>query len=506
MFRNPVAEHSAMITLPDTMKKHILFILLITALVSASAQFLPDTNKTIKPLAHYNLNAMGEVTDLSYFDGSWHLCIGGMPHTIISNDNGIIDVAVDSTLDFVGQKVLSITQNPATKDLYFTRKNEKCLSQLYQAVPSRNGRHSIRNVKFKTFKKEISTPTFSADGMVMVFASRDDNNQGRSNLWYSEFREERWQEPAIFAKGINTRASETNPHFVGRFLLFSSNNNSDRPHLFATRIKRETVATEAGERTTINATNTTRLTPPFNSNDGDWGLCSDESGVVQYWIHTTDTSTTIYASQGRMDCIAVEGGVSDYGESYRKITNAKIAVALAATPEETLFSCEVDAFGRYRIFLQPEVEYSVTFSAPTYSDNTRLLRFSRKSEESLIDQQNYDIELQPAVVDIEHHFSERELFGSDVSVDLCPDVEGKLRTLVQNLKESPTVGVTIVTTKTTGNNPNFNNMINSIRLQTLQDFLVKRGIAESRITKKSLTESESFSDGDGISFKLGYKK
>lgn len=255
----------------------------------------------------------------------------------------------------------------------------------------------------------------------------------------------------------------------------------------------------------LSATNPTQLTPPFNSNDSDWGLCSDESGVMQYWIRSNDTSTSILATKGRMDCIALEGSVSDYGENYRKIPDTKIAVALASSPNEVLFTSEVDAFGLYRIFLQPEVEYAVTFSAPAYKSNTRVLRFSRKSEESLIDQQNYSVELQPAVLNIEYNFSNRELFGSEVSVDLIEDVEGKLRTLVQNLKDSPSMCVTITTTKLSDNEA-FDSMVNNLRLETLQDFLVKRGINESRIIKKNKTASESLTDGEGISFSLGYRK
>jgi hypothetical protein len=477
------------------MKKPLALLALVLLTTATQAQFIADTNKSVSVSSGNHIKTLGKISGLSYFDGQMRVCISGMTFSATSSDASISELKIDAGAQKVDRNITYITKNPVTGNVFYTKDNGKGHTELYELKPAGGGRFSAEQIKMRKYQGSISHPTFSPDGCIMIFSTNDMPGQGGGDLWYSEYRGGKWQTPHCFDVGINTKGNEITPCIAGRYLYFASDNNSYGYKIYVTRLLREEKSTDKGSVLLLRHGRTMRLPAPVNSGDADYGLIVDEATQQLFWIHNDGVDEQLMSASGRLDCVVLEGNLTDYADDMRRLSGGSVEVALADNPRKILYRVYSDDDGHYRVYLQPEREYALTFVARGYMAETRTLRPRRNDENQLVNVMPYSIGLQVARYDKQYTYSGIDIFGADASSDIADGAQGFLDPIVRILADSPRLKVNITAKRTRGDNVSFNQLLCNARLEELIQYFVVSGIDAGRITTDIVAEQGTAKKG-----------
>ena len=464
------------------MKKPLALLALVLLTTATQAQFIADTNKSVSVSSGNHIKTLGKISGLSYFDGQMRVCISGMTFSATSSDASISELKIDAGAQKVDRNITYITKNPVTGNVFYTKDNGKGHTELHELKPAGGGRFSAEQIKMRKYQGSISHPTFSPDGCIMIFSANDMPGQGGSDLWYSEYRGGKWQTPHCFDVGINLGQSVfAEAYKLLSFLQLSS-------HLVDE-------STDKGSVLLLRHGRTMRLPAPVNSGDADYGLIVDEATQQLFWIHNDGVDEQLMSASGRLDCVVLEGNLTDYADDMRRLSGGSVEVALADNPRKILYRVYSDDDGHYRVYLQPEREYALTFVARGYMAETRTLRPRRNDENQLVNVMPYSIGLQVARYDKQYTYSGIDIFGADASSDIADGAQGFLDPIVRILADSPRLKVNITAKRTRGDNVSFNQLLCNARLEELIQYFVVSGIDAGRITTDIVAEQGTAKKG-----------
>ena len=473
------------------MKKPLVLIAIALLATATQAQFIADTNKSVLVSYGNHIKTLGKISGLSFFDGHVRVCISGMTFSAASSNASLSELRIDAGVQKIDRNITYITKNPVTGNIFYTKDNGKGSSELYELKPSAGGRASAEQIRMRKFQGSIIHPTFSPDGCIMVFSTNNMPGQGGCDLWYSEYRAGKWQTPHCFDVGINTKGNETTPCIAGRFLYFASDNNSHGYNIYVTRLIREEKSTDKGDVLLLRHGRTSRLSAPLNSGASDYGLVVDEASQQLFWIHNDGVDEQLMSALGRLDCVVLEGTITDYADNLRHLVGGTVEVAMADSPRQVLYRTYCDADGHFRVYLQSGKEYAVTFAARGYMAETRTLHPVRNDENQLVNVMPFNIGLQVARFDKQYTYSGIDIFGADASSDITEEAQGYLDPIVRILADSPRLRVSVTATRTRGDNPSFNQLLSNARLEELTHYFSVNGIDSGRITTAIVTEQKS---------------
>ena len=189
-----------------------------------------------------------------------------------------------------------VTFNSLRDTIYFSR-NQDVSSKLSDISNPRNklgifsavligGQWTkIRELRINNEWYNVTTPCLSPDGKRIYFASDKPGGYGGSDLYYSQWKNDRWEDPVNLGPVINTKGNESYP-FINPSgeLFFSSDGHPGHggKDIFFSYIS-----------------DTTWITPvcldqPINSRFDDFGIVTDAQMNEGYFSTNRDKSIDIY--------------------------------------------------------------------------------------------------------------------------------------------------------------------------------------------------------------------
>lgn len=291
------------------MTRKLIFIILI---VSFSQIILGQSENYIIKKAPISSGKYDEFSPVFYKNGIVFTSnqISGLSSHSTSDNKGLFKIYyVDTTSksDWEKPKLFSknlttvlndgpVTFNKAGDTIYFSR-NQDISSKLGDISGPRNklgifsavlidGQWSkIRASRLNNEWYNITTPWLSPDGKKLFFASDKPGGLGGSDLYYSVWKADRWEDPVNLGPTINTPGNESYPYVNSSGNIFFS---SDGRKGLGGKDIYFSLYTDSVYQEPV------RLNPPLNSKFDDFGIITDPLMDDGYFSSNRDKSVDIY--------------------------------------------------------------------------------------------------------------------------------------------------------------------------------------------------------------------
>lgn len=289
-------------------RKLVIVVLIVSFSQLLSAQ---SATYTVKK-AYFSSEKYDEFSPV-YYNNGIVFCTNrnlGFSNRSTAENKGLFKIFyVDSTgkKDWESTKLFSksltsvLNDGPVTfsrrRDTIYFSRNQDVTSKLSDVSSTRNklGLYSavlvdgqwtkVRDLRINNEWYNITTPSISPDGKKLYFASDKPGGFGGSDLYYSLWKGDRWEDPVNLGPVINTKGNESYPFLnaVGE-LYFSSDGHPGfgGKDIFFSMIS-DTTWTEP-----------VRLDQPVNSPQDDFGIVTDPLMHQGYFSSNRDKSIDIY--------------------------------------------------------------------------------------------------------------------------------------------------------------------------------------------------------------------
>jgi peptidoglycan-associated lipoprotein len=384
--------------------------------------------------------------------------------------------------------------------------------KLYYAILDGNIWTTPILVEFTTPEVNYSSPGFSDNGRLMIFAANYEGGQGGYDLYVSEFNNGGWQDPTPAGNLINSQYDEMSPYMDADTLYFASNQPGGMGGYDIYR----TYLDAAGKWTPAQ-----NLKAPLNSGADDFGFVVDLFGpfadtVIQkgyftsnrkdglglddiYYFEkvvrtpvevedTTDNTKPLFVISLNLVTQEKEFNTPDdpnSGIRFRKPIGS-VGVQLISGTDTTYLKS--DRTGTIRMNLDPEKKYEFIGSFPDY--------ISSKIDVSTLNlpelQQDTTIE---ARLVLEKIYYNREIVLDNIyydldKADIRKDAEPTLDTLAELLLINKTLNIQLGShTDCRGDLP-YNQDLSQRRAKSAVDYLISKGVDAQRLTARGFGESQ----------------
>lgn len=310
--------------------------------------------------------------------------------------------------------------------------------------------------KINTAYQEFS-PSLSADGKYLFFASNGRKGYGSVDIYYSERLDDswtNWSEPASMGRTINTEGRElyyrTYPE--RKFALFTSTLNSD------------------------------------GYGDIRFYRPSDElkDSLIQQW-----PDTIVKANEIKRDKPIESDG--KLFQVYGRVSNAKTGQPVTATltfHSDSLFTTVAASDGRYSINVSSVNEYSLRVEADGYVGYLEKLDVRTYEMKSL----EMNFKLQP--IEIGTTVNLKNVLFQQSTFNLLPESNDELDLVVSLLKVNPKVEILLTGHTDRRGNQAHNLRLSQKRVERVKAYLVSKGVSGKRITGKGFGGSRPIADND----------
>jgi len=335
----------------------------------------------------------------------------------------------------------------------------------------------------------VAHPALSPDGKTLYFASDAKGTFGQSDLFKVTINEDgSYTAPENLGNTINTEGRESYP-FVTKdnILLFASDGHQGQGgfDLFALDL------TQKGALPV-------HLNAPLNSAFDDFGLSWDRninSGVFTSNRPEGQGDDDLYVFTNTKPFFEFDYNARIIGKVLDKNTNLPIAnasIVLYDARGRELARTTANETGDF-VFekVLSNATYTTQASKETYSTNdTRpsLALYEREVSTTIVlDQDQYKLE---QGLDLAKALSLRHIYFDLDKSNIRPDARVELEKIVEVLTQNPSIKIEIGSHTDSRQSKQYNQALSQRRAKSTLDYLVKRGIAKSRLTAKGYGESQ----------------
>ncbi|HKK41247.1 MAG TPA: PKD domain-containing protein [Bacteroidales bacterium] len=294
----------------NVMVKRKVFLVLLISLLSLLTFGQTETYKIEK--AYFSSDKFDEFSPV-YFNDGIVFCsnrnLGLASHSSKGNKTLFKIYYIDTvkTRDWEGARLFSkdittiyndgpVTFNKTRDTIYYSR-NQDVSSKFKDILDQRNylgifyavfvdGKwQRIRDLRINNEWYNVTTPFLSPDGKRLYFASDKPGGYGGSDLYYSEWKDDRWNDPVNLGPVINTTGNESYPFVSSTGELFFSSDghpgHGGKDIYFS--IRYDTTWTKPVD-----------LDAPVNSSFDDFGITTDAEMNEGYFSSNRDRTIDIF--------------------------------------------------------------------------------------------------------------------------------------------------------------------------------------------------------------------
>ena len=387
------------------------------------------------------------------------------------------------------------------KTVYFTRNNfldgkkgkdadKTTLLKIYKATLDGDNWTNVKELPFNSNDYSVAHPALSPDEKTLYFASNMPGTLGQSDLFKVSINEnDTYGTPENLGSPINTEARETFPFISSdNELYFASDGH---PGLGGLDIF---VAKQQKDGSFKNVTN---VGEPLNSPKDDFGFLIDNKTRIGYISSNRDGgqgSDDIYKFKETkklpLDCEQQLAGVVTDKETGAPIANAK--VTLSDSKYNMLKELVTDKDGKFdfgmvacgsKYYIKTEKKEYNTVETPTIT--------AEETGKTFV-----PIELEKTVVpvtvgtDLFKAFKIKLIYFDLDKSNIRPDAAIELAKILDVLEQNPTMAIDVRSHTDCRQTAKYNMALSDRRAKSTMAWLVKNGIAKSRLTGKGYGESQ----------------
>ena len=364
------------------------------------------------------------------------------------------------------------------------------LYKIYKSV-KQNGKWKNLGVQdiFAKDSARVAHPALSPDGKTLYFASDARGTFGQSDLFKVTINEDgSYTVPENLGNTINTEGRESYP-FVTKdnILLFASDGHPGQGgfDLFALDLNQK-------------GASPVHLRGPLNSPFDDFGLNWDRqtnNGVFTSNRPEGQGDDDLYVFTNTQPFFEFDYNARIIGKVIDKNTNLPLAnsrVVLYNTQGKELGSTTTDENGDF-VFekVLSNASYRTQATKETYSTNETapiLALYEREVATTIVlDQDQYKLE---QGLDLAKALSLRHIYFDLDKSNIRPDAKVELEKIVEVLTQNPSIKIEIGSHTDSRQSKAYNQALSQRRAKSTMDYLVKRGIAKTRLTAKGYGESQ----------------
>lgn len=331
-----------------------------------------------------------------------------------------------------------------------------------------------------------SHPSLTHDRKRLYFASGRPGGLGGSDIWYTEWKDGRWQKPVNLGPPINTPGDEYSPMIAadGRTLYFSSNYHPGMggQDLFVSFL------TDTGWSQPKN------LGYPLNTPEDEQTLCVDARGRIAYIaLRRPDGlgKEDIYefelweAVRPQLSATYVRGQVID--ATTKAPLAAQVAVIDVETQDTIRNLTSNEATGEFLLSLPLGRRYGLFAKAKGY------LFYSGHFDLATNDT-TYELTVPMEKLQKGSRLVLRNIFFDFDKADLKPESDVELQEVLRLLRENPRWRVEVEGHTDSVGSAAYNQVLSQRRAEAVRRYLIQRGIAADRITARGYGASRPIAD------------
>lgn len=337
-----------------------------------------------------------------------------------------------------------------------------------------------------------SQPCISHDGKTLYFSSSRPGGKGGADIWYSEFKDGRWQLPVPLEGPVNTPGTENSPfiHADGKTLYFSSDKHPGFGQLDLFLSRKKDGKWSAPENLGA-PLNTTAVEGNIYVNPrGDKGYINSyrEGGQGRSDIYYFELDPKIRPEFATF----VRGYVLD--DVSGKPVRAKVSFINLRTGETVREVFSNKATGKFLLTLPIDEDYAAYVEGKGYLFKS--LNFSLKNLPPAEKERFYDLEIRLQKIEVGAIIVLNNIFYETAKFDLKDESTVELEKLLRLLKKNPGLKIEVSGhTDNVGSNED-NKVLSQNRAGEVKKYLLAKGIAKDRISAKGYGETQPIASND----------
>ncbi len=344
----------------------------------------------------------------------------------------------------------------------------------------------------------VAHPALSPDGETLYFASDARGTFGQSDLFKVTINQDgSYTAPENLGNTVNTEGRESYP-FVTKdnILLFASDGHPGQGGF-------DIFALDLNQKGALPV----HLKGPINTAFDDFGLSWDRAtnqGVFTSNRPEGQGDDDLYSFTNTQPLFEFDYSARIIGQVVDKNTNLPLAnarVVLYNSQGKELGSTTTNENGDF-VFEQvvSNATYTTRASKETYSTNdTRpsLALYEKQTSTTIVlDQDQYKLE---QGLDLAKALSLRHIYFDLDKWNIRKDARVELEKVVEVLQQNPTIHIEIGSHTDSRQSKGYNQALSQRRAKSTMEYLIKRGIAKSRLTAKGYGETQLVNQcADGI--------
>ena len=326
-------------------------------------------------------------------------------------------------------------------------------------------------------------PSISPDGRTLYFTSNRPSGYGGYDVWCASKNEKgEWVGVHNLGETVNTPWEEQSPfiHFDNKTLYFSSNGH---PGLGDLDLFKTTLQQDSTWSTPVN------LGYPINTPATDMGLVISASGVNAYYASSRNERQGMDIYTFSLPDSLRPNPVSYLRGTIQDATNGRPLIAhyqlIDLSSGEVVMHGESDAMGHFLVCLPMGRQYALFASRDGYFDHS--LHFDFVGLHSASAPFRQTIELMPLKTGVT--LTLRNVFFDTDSDVLNPTSYLELDRWCKVMTDRPNMRIQIEGHTDNQGEAAYNQQLSERRANSVAQYLIQKGIAPTRITRKGFGES-----------------
>jgi outer membrane protein OmpA-like peptidoglycan-associated protein len=336
-----------------------------------------------------------------------------------------------------------------------------------------------------------SQPSISPDGKDLYFTSHRNGGKGGEDIWVSHLVNNQWQDPVDLDTNINTPYDEVSPFIApdNQTLYFSS---SGHPGMGGLDIFYSKKDSNGHWGKPVN------LGYPINTRGDDQDLIVNSKGNLAYFSSDRDSKDGnthlytfyLYPAARPTPITYVKGLVYDARNQKSLIANLQLVDLKSGKAIMDVESDPLD--GSYLICIPTGKDYAMEASAAGYlffSEN-----FSLKNDTDV--EHPFELNVPMKHIDVGSTMVLKNIFFETNKYDLKPESHTELDKLIDLMTNNPSLKIEISGHTDDQGTAQYNQTLSEQRAKAVNDYLVKHGIDQGRLTFKGYGQTKPVATND----------